>query len=414
MAFKDNPGRCEFQTDEQYLNCTRLFPAGKPLAASAILSGAAIDPSSAVSAACSSRAAANRTTIEIGGRSFLVLDINKNNSSMRIARIDLLDDFCPDRYDYAWPNDIGDLLRYTPNVDKVYICSTAVLLIQIYRRNETTTLSGVLGQGFEVGTEWKGQARVLRVRNLVGYVGQGRIILPRVFALMVDLVSLYARIQFELEKEQFLQPPTVDWLGFNITCHDNKPVDQDPKRPGFAVRIYYKKRRFCAFRLGVLPMLVSSVRPCAVFLPSMRTPFSYGPAAGSLLLYDCELNAMGGVFAVDCANNASHHSFAVFHVELLEHWNYSLSRSGLNLGLKIGIDARSEQFLSRSGDYSCRLRHPKPSVPLRMHVSGLWEAYQRPLHVLTAPQGTRAVSIQSGEFYQLTGKSDVYSLSRAD
>ncbi|KAI3463867.1 hypothetical protein Pfo_020530 [Paulownia fortunei] len=131
----------------------------------------------------------NYTTIDIGGQAFLVLDINNHNNSMRIARIDLLDDFCPDMFEDTWLNENADeLFRYTPNVENLYLfyaCSSfnisarnshivdeSFLRVQVpnvtgcelnisipalksalkeFKRNDTaTTLGEVLNQGFEV------------------------------------------------------------------------------------------------------------------------------------------------------------------------------------------------------------------------------------------------------------------------
>ncbi|KAL3639322.1 hypothetical protein CASFOL_017229 [Castilleja foliolosa] len=55
------------------------------------------------------------------------------------------------------------------------------------------------------------------------------------------------------------------------------------------------------------------------------TRFSYGPATSDLFFfYNCTAPFQRPTYGVDCASDAGRHSFAVFHVELLRHWNYSV------------------------------------------------------------------------------------------
>lgn len=58
-----------------------------------------------------------------------------------------------------------------------------------------------------------------------------------------------------------------------------------------------------------------------------RTPFQYSPDHIDFsFFYNCSEEPPDQIypFTVDCASNATHHSFAVFHKEALEHMNYSL------------------------------------------------------------------------------------------
>ncbi|CAK9145360.1 unnamed protein product [Ilex paraguariensis] len=57
---------------------------------------------------------------------------------------------------------------------------------------------------------------------------------------------------------------------------------------------------------------------------TVRTPFRYGPYTTDLFFfYNCTLPYDKETYEVDCASTSSHHSFAIFHTELLKHWNYS-------------------------------------------------------------------------------------------
>ncbi|KAK4409547.1 LEAF RUST 10 DISEASE-RESISTANCE LOCUS RECEPTOR-LIKE PROTEIN KINASE-like 1.2 [Sesamum angolense] len=174
-----------------------------------------------------------------------------------------------------------------------------------------------------------------------------------------------------------LQESRCGWAGFNVTCYDNKPMI---KISGDSFMI-----RDIVYENGTLLLTNSNVFDADTKCPVPHhnfsvdeTPFSYGPATTDLFFfYNCTSPYDRETYAVDCATRAGCYSFAVFHVELLEHWNYSIGLcqapvnapveadgldkllkmnytdvlqkgfvlqwegrdcgSGLNLGLKIGI-----------------------------------------------------------------------------
>ncbi|KAL0289547.1 UNVERIFIED_CONTAM: LEAF RUST 10 DISEASE-RESISTANCE LOCUS RECEPTOR-LIKE PROTEIN KINASE-like 1.2 [Sesamum angustifolium] len=181
-----------------------------------------------------------------------------------------------------------------------------------------------------------------------------------------------------------LQESRCGWAGFNVTCYDNKPMIKI-NGDSFMIRdIVYENRTLLLANSNVFDADTKCPVPHHNFSVD-ETPFSYGPATTDLFFfYNCTSPYDRETYAVDCATSAGRYSFAVFHVELLEHWNYSIglcqapvnapveadgldkllkmnytdvlqkgfvlqweqrdcgschgSGSGLNLGLKIGID----------------------------------------------------------------------------
>ncbi|KAL0462369.1 UNVERIFIED_CONTAM: LEAF RUST 10 DISEASE-RESISTANCE LOCUS RECEPTOR-LIKE PROTEIN KINASE-like 1.2 [Sesamum latifolium] len=121
-----------------------------------------------------------------------------------------------------------------------------------------------------------------------------------------------------LQESQCGQP------GFNVTCHDNKPMI---KINGGSFMI-----RDIVYENGTLLLANSNVFDADTKCPVPHhnfsvdeTPFSYGPATTDLFFfYNCTSPYDRETYAVDCATSAGRYSFAVFHVELLEHWNYSI------------------------------------------------------------------------------------------
>ncbi|KAL8474719.1 hypothetical protein ACS0TY_031239 [Phlomoides rotata] len=113
--------------------------------------------------------------------------------------------------------------------------------------------------------------------------------------------------------------------GFDIACDDNKPrikIHGD----SFIVRdIFYKNSSFLLTRYQTAHDMMSCPIPRRNFSVD-GTPFSYGPFTTDLyFLYNCTAPYDKQTYPVDCGSNATRHSFAVFHVELLRHWNYSIS-----------------------------------------------------------------------------------------
>ncbi|PIN26564.1 hypothetical protein CDL12_00674 [Handroanthus impetiginosus] len=182
---------------QRFSNCSRLFSCGDIRDIGSPFWGGDRPPE------CGSRYLQlscrryNYTTIDIGENAFLVAGININNKTMTLARMDLLNDVCPEDIN-GWNS--NSPFRYTPNVQNLtlfYNCSSpttsnrsnfsciingtnlvAVIAnesfsdvqapnrrspceltvtipvlqsaLEEYRRNTTRTLQDVVNEGFEV------------------------------------------------------------------------------------------------------------------------------------------------------------------------------------------------------------------------------------------------------------------------
>lgn len=122
-----------------------------------------------------------------------------------------------------------------------------------------------------------------------------------------------------------LQEPACGSAGFNIACHENRPSILI-NGSGFVIKdIYYKNATFL-----LAPPEASDSGGAACVAPQRNfsvdgTPFAYGPATTDLFfMYNCSIPYDRGTYNVSCPSNATgRYSFAVFHLELLEHWKYS-------------------------------------------------------------------------------------------
>ncbi|KAL0462370.1 UNVERIFIED_CONTAM: LEAF RUST 10 DISEASE-RESISTANCE LOCUS RECEPTOR-LIKE PROTEIN KINASE-like 2.4 [Sesamum latifolium] len=117
-----------FNIYAQFLNCTRLFSCGPTVRDVGYPFWGGDRPQECGLPALELRCPRyNYTTVDVGGRAFFVLSINNVNKFMKIVQIDLLDDFCPDRYEDVWldENVDGRLMRYAPDVERLtlfYAC----------------------------------------------------------------------------------------------------------------------------------------------------------------------------------------------------------------------------------------------------------------------------------------------------
>ncbi|KAK4426880.1 LEAF RUST 10 DISEASE-RESISTANCE LOCUS RECEPTOR-LIKE PROTEIN KINASE-like 2.4 [Sesamum alatum] len=139
--------------DAQYLDCTRLFSCGPTVRDIGYPFWGGDRPQECglpgLQLQCPRD---NYTTIDIGGRAFLVLSINNVNNSMKVVQIDLLNDFCPDRYEVWLDENLdGRLMRYTPDVERLtlfYACPP--LNVPVGWSNFTCTVNGTDRLGYVV------------------------------------------------------------------------------------------------------------------------------------------------------------------------------------------------------------------------------------------------------------------------
>ncbi|KAL1569884.1 non-specific serine/threonine protein kinase [Salvia divinorum] len=121
-----------------------------------------------------------------------------------------------------------------------------------------------------------------------------------------------------------LQEPGCGSIGFNVACKENRPLIQINGTGFIIIDIFYKNASFLLAQSRVSDPNVGCVAPQRNFSVD-RTPFEYGLSTTDLFfLYNCKTPYDRETYDVGCASNTTgHYSFAVFHLELLQHWNYS-------------------------------------------------------------------------------------------
>jgi len=107
---------------------------------------------------------------------------------------------------------------------------------------------------------------------------------------------------------------------------------------GFLVKvIYYSNSSFAVANIDVYE------DKCPVPLYNYafyQTPFTYSSENWNLsFFYNCSTEPIDyPTFEVDCAKNATHYSFAVFHKEALEHKNYSLNECQFMVNVPLSMN----------------------------------------------------------------------------
>ncbi|XP_057770602.1 LEAF RUST 10 DISEASE-RESISTANCE LOCUS RECEPTOR-LIKE PROTEIN KINASE-like 1.2 [Salvia miltiorrhiza] len=121
-----------------------------------------------------------------------------------------------------------------------------------------------------------------------------------------------------------LQKPGCGSTGFNVTCNENRPLIRINDADFIIIDIFYENASFLLAQSRALNPDAACVAPDRNF-SVVGSPFAYGPATTDLFfLYNCTNPYDRETYDVGCASNATgRYSFAVFHLELLEHWNYS-------------------------------------------------------------------------------------------
>ena len=111
---------------------------------------------------------------------------------------------------------------------------------------------------------------------------------------------------------------------FEITCKNNNPILKTSNYDLLVKNISYSNSSFIASNLAVY----EENCPAPMYNYSLdQTPFTYSSENSNLsFFYNCTTEPIDyPTYEVECATNATHYSFAVFHKEALEHKNYSLN-----------------------------------------------------------------------------------------
>ncbi|CAL9031614.1 unnamed protein product [Prunus brigantina] len=127
---------------------------------------------------------------------------------------------------------------------------------------------------------------------------------------------------------------------FKIACNGENPVLSISNDDYIIKHIFYSNHSF------VLANAVVYRDKCPLPLHNFsldRTPFSYSSSDHiDFSFYNCDEEPKEYMhpYPIDCASNASHHSFAIFHKEVVEHMNYScLSPVNLPVDVAVGVEA---------------------------------------------------------------------------
>ncbi|CAJ1951985.1 unnamed protein product [Sphenostylis stenocarpa] len=111
---------------------------------------------------------------------------------------------------------------------------------------------------------------------------------------------------------------------FEITCLDKNPILRTSSYDFLMKDISYSNSSFTVANIA----FYEDNCPVPLYNYSFdQTPFTYSSENWNLsFFYNCTTEPIDyPTYEVDCAKNASHYSFGVFHKEALEHRNYSLN-----------------------------------------------------------------------------------------
>ncbi|KAK4354379.1 hypothetical protein RND71_026573 [Anisodus tanguticus] len=120
------------------------------------------------------------------------------------------------------------------------------------------------------------------------------------------------------------QPSYCGLPAYNVTCNKHKPLLHISGEEFIIKDVFYTNQSILLAKADVFDEDNKCPVPRHNF-STRGTPFTSGPNTADLFFfYDCTQPYERETYAVNCARNVTHHSFAVFHTELLEHYNYSV------------------------------------------------------------------------------------------
>lgn len=120
------------------------------------------------------------------------------------------------------------------------------------------------------------------------------------------------------------QPSYCGLPAYNVSCKEHKPFLHISEEEFIIKEVFYTNNSILIAKADVFDEDNRCPVPRHNF-STRGTPFTLGPNTADLFFfYDCTQPYERETYDVNCALNATHHSFAVFHTELLEHYNYSV------------------------------------------------------------------------------------------
>ncbi|MED6127587.1 hypothetical protein PIB30_089414 [Stylosanthes scabra] len=125
---------------------------------------------------------------------------------------------------------------------------------------------------------------------------------------------------------------------FEITCKDKNPILRTSNYDLLVKDIDYSSSSFTAANVAVY----EEKCPAPMHNYSFdQLPFTYSSENYNLsFFYNCTKKPIDyPTYEVDCAENATHNSFAVFHKEALEHINYTLNECQFMVNVPLNMNA---------------------------------------------------------------------------
>ncbi|KAE9586062.1 putative protein kinase RLK-Pelle-WAK-LRK10L-1 family [Lupinus albus] len=136
----------------------------------------------------------------------------------------------------------------------------------------------------------------------------------------------------------YQQEPFCGYPNFEITCKNKNPILTTSKYNFIVNDIFYPN-----FSVTVTNIDVYEEKcPAPMYNYTLdHSPFTFGSENSNIsFFYNCTTEPIDyPTYDLDCTENATHYSFAVFHKEALEHKNYSLNECQFMVNVPLNMNA---------------------------------------------------------------------------
>ncbi|XP_022025364.1 LEAF RUST 10 DISEASE-RESISTANCE LOCUS RECEPTOR-LIKE PROTEIN KINASE-like 1.2 isoform X4 [Helianthus annuus] len=140
------------------------------------------------------------------------------------------------------------------------------------------------------------------------------------------------------------QQPSCGSPQFNITCKDRNPIIRISNQDYVVKDIFQNNYSFVLVSKDAFNE--SNMCPTPLTNFSLQgTPFSYSDLSVNIsFFYNCSSRFEEETYSIDCASNGNFSSFAVFHPEILEKYNYSIDSCQSLVHAPVHVDSINELF----------------------------------------------------------------------